>query len=307
MSTRPSRIRRLLDAVAGAPRIAAQTGHTFRLQERPRRVTNGYPDAANRPWVRRGNAAARRMEVSMTATAGVFSATCIATVLAAVVLPAAAQAQRSTSPMQQGAGALMYGSCRSDVLSQSQRAAVAALAALSPGVARAMVQAYDPTDEVALYCSKDLHDKRCTTKIVAVLGSALTAQPGGQVMPPSQNPGAVVGATAGAVVGLLGGATMDRPLLGAALGGWAGAKAGSTLVDGGAAASCIHVRNQLDAASAKLVGTLGPVGSLEAEDVRLLIASNLHQRRITQAESDALLQEVARLSGKVDALMQAMR
>ena len=63
----------------------------------------------------------------------------------------------------------------------------------------------------------------------------------------------------------------------------------------------------LDAISAKLGGTLGPVSTISEEDVRLLVMSNLQARRITQAEADLLQLEVTRLSGKVDELLQAMQ
>ena len=88
---------------------------------------------------------------------------------------------------------------------------------------------------------------------------------------------------------------------------YGGAKLGSKLWTGAEAADCVKTRHDLDAISAKLSGTLGPVGTINEEDVRLLIVANLQARRITPAEADLLQVEVTLLSGKVDDLLQAMR
>jgi hypothetical protein len=238
-------------------------------------------------------------------------ATVIACGLAAWHAPGAAQTQRQPSPMQQGAGQMMYGSCMVDVLTGTRGEATAVLAALNPAMVRGLVQTYEDSDEIGLWCSKAIHDQRCTTKIVAVLGDALTSQPGGKVLPPSQNPYLVPFAVGGAVLGGLAGNTQDHPVIGAvagaAGGAWVAGKMSSNVYNAQMATSCALTQRQLDDASVRLTGTLGPFGSAGAQDVLLLIADNLRQQRITKAQADALNAEVQRLAAKVAPLLQAMR
>jgi hypothetical protein len=234
-------------------------------------------------------------------------ALCCAALIAATSGPAAAQ-NRQPSAMQQGAGQMMYGSCMVDVLSPSQKSAAAALAALSPAVAATLATATDETDQIAMWCSKAIHDQRCTTKIVAVLGDQLSkGNPAAKAKPPSANAGALVGGAVGGVLGLLGGNEVGHPYIGAGAGMWAGAKAGGKYWNGAVAGDCMKNSSDLDRISTKLGGTLGPLGTVNEEDVRLLIVGNLQARRITQAEADQLQVEVTTLSGKVDELLDAMK
>jgi len=248
-------------------------------------------------------------EVAMNRNATVVSCALLSTALIATSpVPAAAQSRRQPSPMQQGAGQMMYGSCMVDVLSAEQRSAAAALAALSPAVAGTLSTAADETDQIAMWCSKAIHDQRCTTKIIAVLGDQLSkGNPAAKVKPPSVNSGALVGGAVGGVIGLLGGNAVDHPYLGAAAGMWGGAKAGGKMWNGAVAADCEKTRLDLDSISSRLGGTLGPIGTINEDDVRLLILANVQAHRITQAQADRLQLEVTRLSGKVDELLQAMQ
>jgi hypothetical protein len=238
-----------------------------------------------------------------------------AALIAASCFPAAAQTSRPASPMQQGAGQMMYGGCMADVLSGPQRSAVGALAALNPSAAAAMAVPVDDTDQMAMWCSKAIHDQRCTTKIVAVLGDQLgKGNPAAKVKPPSDLSLVVAGAAVGGVLGMLSGNQDNKPVSGAVKGAlygggiaWAGTKALDKARNAAAAARCEKTRADLDAISAKLGGSLGPVGSINDEDVRLLIVGNVQAHRITQAEADMLQLEVTRLSGKVDELFVAMR
>lgn len=230
------------------------------------------------------------------------------TVVLSALFAAAASAQQSPSPLQRGAAGAMYGRCDPNMLAMDQIEAAAALSVIAPAALQRLMPAPETADLLVGMCAHQIHQHRCTAKIVAATGEAIGAgRPGAGAKPPTANPGAVFGGVAGGVLGLLGGnAIADTPgaVIGGAAGAWKGAQVGGTWFAGKQAAGCAQAQARRDAISAKLVGTLRNVSY---GTVVNLLESNRRARLIGDAEATELANEAQRLATRAPQVLQAMR
>lgn len=223
----------------------------------------------------------------------------------ATLLMVSHSASAQNNPLQQGVNTAMYGRCMVDVLTPDRMQMAAALGALAPAELNRLAPAPDEMAQIEHMCAHQLHQHRCSAKIVAAVGSAITSQhPAGKAAPPTANPGALLGGTAGAVLGTIAGS--DRGLTGAMVGGaagaWGGAKVGSNLFDNAAAAACINAQSQLDAIASRLQGS---IRTYSAQGVQALIENNRQNQVITAAEAADLNGEVMRLAGRAQDVLKA--
>ena len=240
-------------------------------------------------------------------TLTVIASTLSAALLAVPATPAAAQPRSTPSLLQQGMAAALYGRCMPDVLTPDLMQSAAALAAFAPAAVSRLAPAGDEIGQLALMCTQQLHQHRCTEQIVAVAGDLIGAQqPAGKALPPSVNPGAIVGGTIGAVGGWLLGSQVNGTMgtVGMATGAWKGAQIGSNALNAGRMASCMNEQARLDGISGRLAGQ---VGALSFTNVQALIAANQRARIITPAEAAALNAEATRLASRAEAVLRSIR
>lgn len=223
--------------------------------------------------------------------------------LAAALPPAQAQAAPGGNAVQRGLNAAMYGRCRADLFHPEQVRAAAAMAVLSPAAVQRLVPATDEMGQLILMCAQQLHQHRCSAKIVAVAGDLLGMPPD-----PTKRPdaGAVFGGVAGGLAGALTGGWVGpkTAVVGGAVGMYKGAQAGSSLLNGGAAGACIQRQHQLDAASLRVQG---PLGHLSHAGLQSALERSVRQRSMTLADAQALADEAARLADRAVPALQALQ
>ena len=236
---------------------------------------------------------------------------CAIAVSTGMLASSGAFAQTTLKPpslLQQGVSAAAMGRCQTDLLDADLQRSAAVLAAFAPDVATRLVPGPDERAEVALMCSQQLHQLRCSAKIVAVAGDVLTAQqPGGKAIPPGPNPGAVVVGTAAGLTGLLLGTRRDGLGTGVrdgAVGGYAGYQGGSMWWNAQLMKSCIQRQATLDTLSSKLQGS---VNVLSMASLTALIDMNITGRILTQQEGSTLVSEANKLATKAIEVLQAAR
>lgn len=225
----------------------------------------------------------------------------VAALLLAPLQPALAQP--APNAVQRGVNAAMYGRCRADLLQAEQVRSAAAMAVLSPAAVQRLVPATDEAGQLMLMCAQQLHQHRCSARVVAVAGDLLGMPPD-----PTQRPnaGAVLGGVAGGLAGVLTGGWVGpkTALVGGAVGAYKGAQGGSALLNGGAASACIQRQRQLDAASLRV---LGPLGHLSHTGLQTALERSVRQRSMTLADAQALADEAAQLGDHALAALQAMQ
>jgi hypothetical protein len=215
---------------------------------------------------------------------------------------------RPPSLGQQGTAAAMYGRCMTDVLSPDLLRSALVLGAFSQDVAGRLVRGADEMTQIALMCSQQIHQHRCSAKIVAVAGDVWLDQApaAANATRPQMNTGAVLGGVVGGLGGLLLG-TGERgngSLPGMVIGGYAGAKFGESKWTQVQAVACVGRQRQLDALSTKLQGTLP---RLSVAGLTTLIEANIRQRTLSQQEAAILVTEANKLADKGMAVFQAMQ
>jgi hypothetical protein len=238
---------------------------------------------------------------------------CLGTVAvsASLVFGVDAMAQSTIKPpslLQQGATAAMYGRCETDVLDGDLQRSAAVLGALAPAVVNRVVRDADELAQIALMCSLQIHQQRCTAKVVAVAGDVLLSQqPVGKASPPPPNPGALLGGTVGGLTGLLLGTSREGVGTGigaAAIGGYLGAQGGSAAWNKAQMKSCIDRQASLDALSNKLQGL---VTTLSVNNLTALIDANIRARTLTTQEATTLVNEMNKLADRAVEVLQAAR
>jgi hypothetical protein len=176
----------------------------------------------------------------------------------------------------------------------------AVLGAFSPATVSRLLRGGDELSVIARMCAHQIHQHRCTAKVVAVAGDLLTAgRPGSAAVPPAVNPGAVGIGTAAAVLGL---ATGDVGR--AVTWGVAGAGAGSFAWSAVQERECQSRQAQLDRLSEPLEGSLT---SLSLGAIDQLIVSNVRSRRLSQQQADVLVAEANKLARKAYEVINAAR
>src|SRR5689334_12443142 len=119
------------------------------------------------------------------------------------------------SLLDAGVGAAMYGRCQTDLLTGDMRRATVVLGVFAPDAVGRLVTDESELAAIATMCAQQVHQNRCSEKIVALAGDVLTSgRPGDKAMPPPVNPGSIVLGTAGVLGGLMFG---DSPMRDAAL------------------------------------------------------------------------------------------
>jgi hypothetical protein len=215
---------------------------------------------------------------------------------------------QSQSLLGQGVGAAMYGRCQTDVLSNDLLRSAAALGAFAPATVSRITAGGDEMTAIATMCAHQIHQHRCTQKVVAVAGDILMkANPTGKaVAPATVNPGTIVGGTAGLVTGaILGSREGAGTAIGAGvIGGALGAAGGGAYWNRQQMNACINRQQQLDGMSASLTGSV-PRLSLAA--LQALMVSNVQRRAISEADADTLITEANKLSQRAPDVFQAMR
>jgi hypothetical protein len=217
--------------------------------------------------------------------------------------PSVVTAQGSRpSLLGSGVGGAMYGRCQPDLLRTGDLLrATTVLGAFAPDAVTRLIRADDELTVVAKMCAHQIHQHRCTAKMVAVAGDVLTkGRPGGKKAPDLANPGAVVGGTAGAVLGLTFG---DKPIRDAALWGLGGAAGGALAWDAYQANACKERQRKLDGISLKLGGY---VSVLSTPALEALIRSNAGSV-ISEADADTLITEANKLSLHTGQVFDALR
>jgi hypothetical protein len=238
------------------------------------------------------------------------AAAAITVVYGVLTGPAVDSVQAATpSLLDRGAGAALYGRCQADVLRNDMLRPAAVLGAFAPDAVNRLVERSDEMTVLALMCAHQIHQHRCSAKIVAVAGDVLVgSRPAGKAMPSDKpNPGAVLGGTVGALGGLLLGTAKEDvgTGLGAAIvGGAVGYQGGGAVFNKAQMNACIRRQRELDAISMKLEGRVADISlpSLEA-----LIRSNVRMRAIVQREADLLITEANKLSYRASEVFQAMQ
>ena len=214
----------------------------------------------------------------------------------------------AASPLGQGVGAAMYGRCQTDVLSNDLLRAAAALGAFAPDTVTRITAGADEISIIAGMCAQQIHQHRCSAKIVAVAGDLLMkGNPTGRApASPTVNGGAIVGGTAGLLTGvLLGSRESAGTGIGAGLiGGALGAAGGSAYWNKHVMTECIQNQQQLDRLSANMTGN---VPSLSLAALQQLIVDNVQRRRISSANADTLITEANKLSQRAVEVFQAMQ
>jgi len=203
------------------------------------------------------------------------------------------------NPLQQGITAATYGRCMVDVLTPDRLQMAAALGALAPAAVNRVAAPPDEMGIIVQMCAHQLHQQRCSKQILAVAGDIYMAQfqNVNKVTPPSMNAGAVMGGTVGVLGGmLLGPSDGFGKVASMGVGGWAGAKAGSSLMGGGEAAVCQMKLTEMDAISNRLQGFIG--SNYSAQALMTLIENNQRSQVITDQEAADLKGEIGRLSSQ---------
>jgi hypothetical protein len=205
------------------------------------------------------------------------------------------------SLLDSGVGAAMYGRCQADLLTGDMRRATVILGAFAPDAVGRVVTDGDELAAIAKMCAQQIHQQRCSEKIVALAGDVLTSgRPGEKASPPPGNPGAIMGGTIGVLGGLMFG---DRPIRDAALYGIGGAAGGGIAWDAYMAKSCRERQVKLDGISLKLRGT---VSVLSTPALEALIRSNAGSS-ISSADADTLIIEANKLSVHMIEVLQSLR
>jgi hypothetical protein len=247
------------------------------------------------------------MMIERCIQAGRRGVAAILAIQAVLFWPSLVSAQ-SGSLLNQGTSAAMYGRCQTDVLSNDLLRAAAALGAFAPDTVTRITAGGDEMSVIAGMCAQQIHQHRCTAKIVAVAGDLLMkGNPGGKaVASPTVNSGTIVGGTAGLLTGvLLGSREGTGTALGAGLiGGALGAAGGTAYWNKQLMNECIHRQQQLDSMSANLTGN---VSSLSLAALQQLLVDNVQRRRISESDADALITEANKLSQRAAQVFQAMR
>ena len=214
----------------------------------------------------------------------------------------AARAQRSRpSLLDSGVGAAMYGRCQADLLTGDMRRASVVLAVFAPDAVNRLVTDGNELAVLAKMCAQQIHQNRCSAKIVGLAGDVLTAgRPGSGAAPPAANIGAVLGGTAGALGGLMFG---DRPVRDAAVYGIGGAVGGGVAWNAYQAKSCGDRQAKLDGISRKMGGY---VSYLSTPALEALIRSNAGTA-ISEAEADTLIIEANKLSVRAIEVLSSLR
>ena len=239
--------------------------------------------------------------------AGVRAVVAIAIVEGLLLWPPLVSAQ-SKSLLDQGVAAAMYGRCRTDVFSHSNDllGSAAALGAFAPVAVSRITAGADEITMIAAMCAHQIHEHRCTPKIVNVAGDILVdISPVGSAMPPSTvNYGSIVGGTVGVIGGAIGGSRYGGvgTAVGAGAGGYYGAGQGTAWASKKQAKSCIDRQQQLDRMSANLTGS---VPSLSMAALQALIVFNVQRRTISEADADTLITEATKLSKRASEVLQA--
>jgi hypothetical protein len=214
----------------------------------------------------------------------------------------------SPSLLDRGTGAALYGRCQTDVLRGELLRSAAVLGAFAPDAVNRLVVRSDELTVIALMCAHQVHEHRCTAKIVAVAGDVLAgSHPSGKALPPQKaNPGAIVGGTAGAVTGLLLGTQegLGTAVGAGVIGGTLGAAGGSAVFNKAQMNACIGKQKELDAISMKLGGS---TSDISLPGLERLIVSNVRSGAIVQREADILITEANRLQHRAIEVFQAMR
>jgi hypothetical protein len=217
--------------------------------------------------------------------------------------PAQAQAAPGGNAVQRGVNAAMVGRCRTDVLQAEQVRSAAALSVLSPAAVQRLVPATDEMGQLMLMCAHQLHQHRCSAKIVALAGDILGLPPD-----PTKRPdaGAVFGGVAGGLAGALTGGWVGpkTAAVGGAVGIYKGSQAGSALLNGGAAGACLQRQRQLAAASLRV---LGPLGHLSHAGLTAALERSVRQRSLALADAQALADDAARLADRAGPALQALQ
>jgi len=215
--------------------------------------------------------------------------------------PAASAQGPRPSLLDSGVGATLYSRCQVDLLVGDMRRASVVLAVFAPDAVTRLVTDGNDLAELAKLCAHQLHQHRCSAKIVAVAGDVLTAgRPGEKAMPPPANTGAIMGGTVGVLGGLMFG---ERPLRDAALWGIGGAAGGGFAWDAYKAKACRDRQLKLDGISLKMGGY---VSFLSTPALEALIRSNVGTG-ISEAEADTLIIEANKLSVRAIEVLNSLR
>ena len=205
------------------------------------------------------------------------------------------------SLLDAGVGAAMYGRCQTDLLTGDMRRATVVLGVFAPDAVGRLVTDESELAAIAKMCAQQVHQNRCSEKIVALAGDVLTSgRPGEKATPPPVNPGSIVLGTAGVLGGLMFG---DSPMRDAALYGIGGAAAGGLAWDAYKAKACRQRQVALDGISLKMRGT---VSVLSTPALDALIRSN-GGSSISNAEADTLIIEANKLSVRMIEVLQSLR